>query len=264
MPVLFPHGLRQPEGSYRFGLEALMLAAFAVQTLRGRKMPAQRETAVAELGSGCGAALLGVALAQPSARCIGLEREAILVEAARANAHALGLAGRVRFCLTDAAKAKAEDFGPQDLVLANPPWALRERRGRASPSVLREAALCTGEEDDADAFPVFCAAAARLLRHRGAFCAIAPVAALSRICGALECARLGLRRILPLRPQRQKAAHRLLLLAQKDAASEPQLLAPLTLQASCQSSAQASGSAWRWTAQALAFCPWLAPQGIAP
>lgn len=269
----FPRGLVQPGGAYRFGLEALLLAAFAARTVARRPGWRRRETAVAELGSGCGAALLGVALRLPHAACLGLEREPVLVAAAVANAAALGLAARVRFRVADvanptarAALARAE--GPQDLVMANPPWGL-PGRGRASPSPLRENALRgaaprregmadadTGMAPPGDdALPPFCAAAATLLRHKGAFCCIVPAPALTRVCAALDRARLGLRRVLPVRPYTREPAHRLLLLAQKDAAAEPELLAPLTLHG--RSPAGARGPCW--TRAALAFCPWLAP-----
>lgn len=278
---LFPRGLIQPEGAYRFGLEALLLAAFAAQTLRERapRKGGHREMTVAELGSGCGAALLGVALRRPDARCLGLELEPSLVLAAAANARALGLAERVRFRVADVAApteltALEKDTAPQDLVLANPPWG-QPGRGHPSPSTLREAALrgtivSKPTLDDGrcdapagDAFPIFCVAAARLLRHRGAFCCIVPTQALTRICSALEAARLGLRRILPLRPHTRKPAHRLLLLAQKDATAEPQLLAPLTLHA--HAATKRGENAPGWTRAALAFCPWLATKpGLHP
>lgn len=257
----FPRGLVQPQGAYRFGLEALLLAAFAARTARERGRGAGRELAVAELGSGCGAALLGVALLLPRAVCLGLEREPALVAAARANAVALGLSGRVRFREADVAMTQPQETGPQDVVLANPPWG-RPGGGRRSPAPLREAALRGGGAPGGgagDAFPIFCAAASRLLRHKGAFCCIAPASALTRICAALESARLGLRRVLPLRPHTGEAAHRLLLLAQKGACAEPVLCSPLTLHS------RGASSGTSWTRAALAFCPWLAPRpGAAP
>ena len=250
----FPRGLVQPEGAYRFGLEALLLAAFAVRTIRHRRR-AHAECAVAELGSGCGAALLGVALQLPRALCLGLEREAALVAAAQANAEALGLSGRVRFLVADVA-ARLPEAAPQDMVLANPPWGLAGS-GRRSPSDLREGALRARAAPAGDAFPVFCVAAGRLLRHKGLFCCIAPASALTRILAALEGARLGLRRILPLRPHSGESAHRLLLLAQKGALPEPELCSPLTLHR------RGAGSSPAWTRAALAFCPWLAAQDAA-
>lgn len=268
--ALFPRGLFQPEGAYRFGLDALLLAAFAARTLRerpagGRASGKARHRRVAELGSGCGAALLGVALRCPGIRCLGLEREPSLVRAATANAEALGLADSVRFCVADLAAPTAwpaalREEAPQDLVLANPPWGL-PNQGRPSPSPLREAALRgpapAGSGGDGDALPVFCAAAARLLRHRGIFCCIVPAGALTRICIALDSARLGLRRVLPLRSRTHAPSRRLLLLAQRDAAADARLLAPLTLHGR-------AGGRPNWTRAALAFCPWLAHSGTTP
>ncbi|WP_308621568.1 N-6 DNA methylase [uncultured Desulfovibrio sp.] len=277
--ALFPCGLLQPEGAYRFGQDALLLAAFAARTLReraagGRASGKGRPRRVAELGTGCGAALLGVALRCPDVRCLGLEREPSLVRAAAANAEALGLGDRVSFCMADLAAPEAwpeplKEAAPQDLVLANPPWGL-PGQGRPSPSPLREAALRGtaingngGNGGDGDALPVFCAAAARLLRHRGVFCCIAAAGALTRICAALDGARLGLRRILPLRSQTRAPSRRLLLLAQKDAAADVELLAPLTLHGRAAAE-PGSGKRPRWTRAALAFCPWLAHSGTTP
>ncbi len=251
----YPRGLVQPQGAYRFGLEALLLAAFAAWVLRERRS-AKRECAVAELGSGCGAALLGVALRAPTAECLGLEREPALVAAARANAEALGLSGRVRFIDADVAAPLPQEAARQDMVLANPPWGL-EGSGRPSPSGMREQALRAETTPGGDAFPIFCAAAARLLRHKGAFCCIVPASALTRICSALEGAGLGLRRVLPLRPHSGDAATRLLLLAQKGATAEPVLCSPLTLHG------RGATSGPSWTRAALSFCPWLAQESSA-
>lgn len=62
--ALFPRGLHQPEDSYRFGADALLLAAFAAENLAS--LPGAGPRKVAELGSGCGAALLGLCLSLSS------------------------------------------------------------------------------------------------------------------------------------------------------------------------------------------------------
>lgn len=61
--ALFPRGLHQPQDSYRFGADALLLAAFAAENLAS--LPGTAPQKVAELGSGCGAALLGLCLRLP-------------------------------------------------------------------------------------------------------------------------------------------------------------------------------------------------------
>lgn len=145
----FPRGLEQPEGSLRFGADALLLAAFAARHLppekRGPdKHPEKRRddaanpgpTLVAELGCGCGAALLGLAMLRPEIRGLGLERENPLVLAAEGNAARLGLSDRLRFIALDLEDAKAV------ATLPAPVWA---------PGLLpTEAAALTlpnGEED---------------------------------------------------------------------------------------------------------------------
>ncbi|MBR6624650.1 MAG: hypothetical protein IKL01_00270, partial [Mailhella sp.] len=80
----FPAGLEQPEGSFRFSADALLLARFtAEQTLPERAV-------LAELGTGCGVVSLAVLLDKPDWKSVGLEREAVLAEAAARNAALLG------------------------------------------------------------------------------------------------------------------------------------------------------------------------------
>ncbi|WP_154512064.1 tRNA1(Val) (adenine(37)-N6)-methyltransferase [Desulfovibrio porci] len=252
----FPRGLEQPGGSLRFGLDALLLAAFAARHCEERRARLSRATpqalslSVAELGCGCGAALLGLALRCPEARGLGLEREENLLEAARRNARELGLEQSLLFRAADLAVPLPELDGTRDMVLANPPYGL-PGQGRASPSLLRERAL-----RDADALGVFCRAAARLLRHHGHFFCIFEARSLPRLCAAFEEARLGLRRIIPVRPHSHSPATRLLAQTRKGAAPEPRLEAPLTLHR--QQPGRAARTTPLWTARALAFCPWLA------
>ncbi|MBQ3059494.1 MAG: methyltransferase domain-containing protein [Desulfovibrio sp.] len=239
----FPRGLEQPAGALRFGADALLLAAFAT----GYCDRTSRSFTVAELGSGCGAALLALALSCPEVRGIGLEREEALTAAARRNARTLGLEGCLHFLCTDVADVHSWQRweNRMDMVMTNPPYGL-PGQGRTSSSPLREKAL-----RDGPALAVFCRAAARLLRHHGRFCCIFEAAGLTRMVMALEAARLGLRRILPLRPHGRSPATRLLLEARKNAAAQPVLEAPLTLHI------PGPAAPARWTRRALAFCPWL-------
>ncbi|AAS94935.1 hypothetical protein DVU_0452 [Nitratidesulfovibrio vulgaris str. Hildenborough] len=81
----FPRGLHQPAGSFRFSADALLLASFAGGTAA---------RSFADLGTGCG--VVGLALLLGSSRLsgVGIEQDAALVNAARANAHRLGLSTR--------------------------------------------------------------------------------------------------------------------------------------------------------------------------
>lgn len=283
---LFPRGLEQPDGCLRFGADALLLAAFAARHVEGlnasdksgpqkprSQMPGpqmakladhqsghQYGLTAAELGCGCGAALLGLALRCASVIGLGLDREAPLVEAARANAAHLGLADRLSFAQADLADTAfaanlpfSTGFKPAklDLVLANPPYGVA---GRPSPSRLRERALrgAQGEESREYVLQVFCRAAASLLRHQGCFFCIYDAPALPQLCTALDSAGLGLRLLLPIRAHAAKPALRILALARKHAAHETTIEAPLSLHAE----ASAKGGP-QWSPQALHFCPWL-------
>lgn len=269
---LFPRGLEQPEGSLRFGADALLLAAFAARHVEGLsasvKSRQQGGLTAAELGCGCGAALLGLALRCASVTGLGLDREEPLVEAARANAAHLGLADRLCFAQADLADAAfaanlpvETGFKPAslDLVLANPPYGVA---GRPSPSRMRERALrgAQGKESREYVLQVFCHAAAALLRHQGCFFCIYDASALPQLCTALDSAGLGLRLLLPIRAHATRSAMRILALARKHAAHETTIEAPLTLHAATSPEGGPQPSDQRseqWSEQALRFCPWL-------
>ena len=357
---LFPRGLEQPEGSLRFGADALLLAAFAARHLPPEKSGPGKcgaeklwpgaanssTTLVAELGCGCGAALLGLAMLRPHICGLGLEREDSLVLAAKDNAARLGLLDQLRFVALDladgaalsalcvpaqlsdimepgAASSSRHKAGMEqhrgavqpacnrlDAVLANPPY---DRGGRPSPRHMRERALRTtpGADSHTSALDTFCRAASTLLRHQGRFFCIYDAQALPHLCVALNAARLGVRRILPVQSHRDEPARRVLVEARKNAAHDTALETPLILHDAPGSDALAStapgtrapgtkasegsasetsapcskalcgnepysskprdnalcdtdpcGSKSRaggplWSAQALAFCPWL-------
>ena len=262
---LFPRGLEQPEGSLRFGADALLLSAFVARHVESLNAPRQAHLTAAELGCGCGAALLGLALRFPGITGLGLDREAPLVQAATVNAARLGLTDRLRFAEADLADRKllselagttgVSHAGKFDLVLANPPYGVA---GRPSPRHMRERALrgAQSEESREYVLQLFCRAAAALLRHQGCFCCIYDAPALPQLCAALNDAGLGLRHLLPVRTHRAKPALRILALARKHAAHETVIETPLTLHSS--SVTGGGHGVPRWSAQALRFCPWLA------
>ena len=356
----FPRGLEQPEGSLRFGADALLLAAFAARHLppkkngpgeyradkygpnncgpdncglenRGPDAANPGPTLVAELGCGCGAALLGLAMLRPHICGLGLERENPLVLAAVSNAALLGLSKQLHFVDLDLADGAAlsalcvpaqlsDTMEPRaasssrhkagmeqqrgivqpacnrlDAVLANPPY---DRGGRPSPRHMRERALRTtpGADCHASALDTFCRAAAALLRHQGRFFCIYDAQALPRLCVALNAVRLGVRRILPVQGHRDEPARRVLVEARKNAAHDTVLETPLILHDALRTNAPGSNAPETrvpgtkaaetnapdsdkphnnslcdnkpcgsrscaagplWSAEALAFCPWL-------
>ena len=292
---LFPRGLEQPQGSLRFGADALLLAAFAARGVEGMHEARRKQLTAAELGCGCGAALLALALRCETVTGLGLEREAPLVQAATANALRLGLADRLHFAQADLAdRALLADLpdlpcmpgvpgvngckaGSLDLVLANPPYGVE---GRPSQSHMRERALRGAQgmqgthvaQNRTQVLTIFCRATAGLLRHQGYFFCIYDAPALPHLSSALDAAGFGLRGLLPVRTHASGPALRVLVLARKNAAHQCAIETPLTLHVgktithktsegktspTRTSTAPKSTSEPRWSAQALRFCPWL-------
>ncbi|MBR3880627.1 MAG: methyltransferase [Mailhella sp.] len=173
----FPSGLEQPEGSFRFSADALLLADIVTA------LPLPEETVLAELGTGCGVVSLAVLLKNPGWRVVGLERETVLAGAAARNAAALGLdAAFMPLCgdvnsredlrhMREALVSGAENLsGPPmfDAVMTNPPWRV-EGDGRVPPSGLRRRAFF----GTAETFHEFFSAADSLLKNGGLLIAVA-------------------------------------------------------------------------------------------
>lgn len=173
----FPAGLVQPEGSYRFSADALLLAEFAAEQGGGA------EASFADIGSGCGAVALALLLKEEGRLGVGLELLLPSAAAAEENAALLGLEGRFRMergdagdtaCLRAMRRALADMLGnPEclplfDAVVCNPPWRLAGA-GRIPPSDARRTALF----GDGETFGIFFRAADAVLRQGGALYAVA-------------------------------------------------------------------------------------------
>lgn len=175
----FPAGLEQPEGSFRFSADALLLAGFAAE----QALP--EGAALAELGTGCGVVSLAALLEHPGWRAVGLEREAVLAEAAERNAAALGLSELFKVRCGDVTNAgdlrrmrdallwkdgtgESTALPMFDAVMTNPPWRV-EGSGRVPPSDLRRRALFGTTET----FRGFFSAADALLKNGGLLLAVA-------------------------------------------------------------------------------------------
>ena len=134
--IAYPRGLIQPANCGKFALDTLLLAAFSAQCALGLA----GERRVIELGSGCGAALIGYALLRDKHVCAGLEREAALVDAARENARLLQISERCAFIQTDIKNVVVNlkvYAATADLVMANPPWR-DPLKGRVARAQLRK------------------------------------------------------------------------------------------------------------------------------
>ena len=274
----FPRGLTQPEGSFRFSVDALLLAAFAGEGLTGREgktrdvgemapdaraMPGHgKPLAFADLGTGCGVVGLALLLAHSGLTSAGLtsmsltgtgiEIDAQLADAARDNAARLGLAERFRVLRADIAAPDTTAFdalppaGSMDLVVANPPYR-RHGSGRPSPSSQRTRALFEAP----GTLSAFAGTAARLLRARGRSCWVYGPDRLPDLLQELRAVGLEPKRMCCVHARADGPATLVLMEARR--AGRPGLAVepPLVLH-------RGEGAATALTDEALAFCPLLA------
>lgn len=253
----FPAGLIQPQGCYRFGLDALLLAGFALRVhseiMAKRSKNAPYSLKMAEVGCGCGAALLACAMSLPG-RFLGIDHDENLVAAALRNRDSLGFGNEVSFCGANIfQKGFFRQFpdwaGQCDMVLANPPWR-RENAGAPPKDSRRKNALCAGKSTLA----AFCGRASGFLRAKGAFCCIIPPGLLCEFHDKAREADLGIRSILPVASHAGENARAILALCKKNVSCEPAILPPLAV----HEPAGDNGQNPRWTLAAVEFCPWLA------
>jgi len=238
----FPRGLVQPENGFRFAVDSLLLASFAAT---------RRFELALELGAGCGAAGLGLLLLRGKGGLRGVDRDAEMVAAARANAVLLGLEHCAAFskqdlCRRDEAWRHFAPPGSFDLVLANPPYR-DQASGRMNPEPTRAGArfeLHAGLED-------FAAAARSGCSTRARFCLVYLAERLQQAVAVLDAAGFALKRLLPVHSRAGEPARLVLLEARKQAGQGVALEPPLVLY-------QGAGQATGVTEQALAFCPFLA------
>lgn len=125
-----------------------------------------RPLRILDLGTGSGCILLALLGERPDAFGIGIDRSEGAVGVARANAHALGLAGRAAFLVGDWATAIA---GRYDLIVSNPPYIpTREIAGLPTEVSAHDPhAALDGGEDGLDAYRRLMPAIARLLAEDG-------------------------------------------------------------------------------------------------
>lgn len=244
----FPRGLAQPACGFRFSADALLLACFAANRVCRR---------VLDLGAGCGVVGLGLLLHLPDAdiQVIGVDCSPDMVEAATANATALGLDHRYRAVLGDVrAMAEIADCAPNafDLVLCNPPYR-QPGHGRLPPDPDKQAARFETSADLEDFFQ----AAARSLDTKGRLALVHLPEHLHRIFTALAKAGLEPKRLRLVHGREDKAASLLLLEARKAVRPGLRIEPPLLLYAQ-----KAQGS--ELTQDARAFCPFLACNSLRP
>jgi release factor glutamine methyltransferase len=115
-----------------------------------------------DLGTGTGCLLLALLSELPNAWGAGVDRAAGAAATARANAAALGLAGRAAFIVGDWGEALRGGF---DLVVSNPPYIPSADIPALAPEVRHDPLRALdGGADGLDAYRALAPALARLLR----------------------------------------------------------------------------------------------------
>ena len=194
--------LHQPTDGYRVAIDPVFLAAAVppVSDVAGRR--------VLDVGTGVGAAALCYATRVPDAAVTGLEIQDPLVELARRNAEANGLADRVTFVHGDLLRPTGSALdGTFAHVMANPPFL---PRGRADPRTgdAKAASHIEGEATLA-AWLDFCL---RKTAPKGTLTLIHRADRLDEILALLH-GRAGGIVVFPLWPKREQAPKRVIVRA---------------------------------------------------
>lgn len=121
---------------------------------------------VLDLGVGSGCILLSLLAAWPQATGLGVDASDAALAVARANADALGVAGRATLARGDWLAGVAERF---DLVVSNPPYLSGADMAALQPEVRAEPALAlAGGEDGLEAYRRIAARLAEVMTPGGA------------------------------------------------------------------------------------------------
>lgn len=239
----FPAGLEQPEGSFRFSVDALLLAAYAAR----RSSPNVTNQFI-DLGTGCGIVTHAyLLLIGNKSKGWGIDCNAALVEASRRNAQRLGLADAFSSLCGDIRdrtflRTTSHIIGPADAVLCNPPWRLLGS-GRLPADEARRTALF----GDASTLHAFGAAASSFLRPGGRFFCIVGAHRTADMLAALREARLHVVSLRFVHKKKGAPATLALLEACKASRAALEVEAPLFLY----------GLRQILTPESLEFCPFL-------
>ncbi|GAB7079057.1 tRNA1(Val) (adenine(37)-N6)-methyltransferase [Megalodesulfovibrio paquesii] len=256
-PSLFPRGLAQPEGGFRFAMDSLLLAAWAGHGLR-------RGDRILDLGCGSGVIGLGMLLQDESATLIGLDADPAMLACARENTRRLGLESRGQFVEADVRDGReCLAAGSVNLVVCNPPWRA-PGTGRPAASARQAARFYVDGVELLD----FLRLAGHALVSRGRCCLVHRADALAELMTACVAAGLEPKRLRCLHPRAGRPARLILLEARKGSGRELLVEPPLVLYADaadapvCESAdgcapLSASGRA-PLSEDVLALCPWLA------
>jgi tRNA1Val (adenine37-N6)-methyltransferase len=209
--------IRQPERGYRFSIDSVILAGFAVPFCRGT---------VLDLGTGCGVLLLLLSRLAPGIGSgVGVELQEDLLDFARRNFRDNCPAGRLVAVHGDfRGPIPGVEPGSFDLAVSNPPYG-RTGHGRRNPDPGKE----TARHEVTCALPELFAAASRFLSADGRFAFIFPYQRLSEIepCAAKEGLRVEFVRLV--HPRDGEPPSRGLCCVARGGNGTPRLLPPLFL-----------------------------------
>ncbi|MCT4627997.1 methyltransferase [Halodesulfovibrio sp.] len=234
----FPRGLFQPEGTFKFSMDALLLARFAGA--------AKYRTAV-DLGTGCGVVGLTMLLENTRLSMTGIELQEILLEAAHQNAAHLGLASRFTGTLTDVAAIRDSGITAEsaDIVVSNPPYR-KPNQGRHSATQERTCALFETE----GSLKAFVQAASFLVKNKGSFCCIFPSERLEELLSACTMHKLTPKRLKFIHSKADQKSTLVLLEARKNGNCGIVVEPPLVMYSG-------TGDKTALTDGAIAYCPYL-------
>jgi tRNA1(Val) A37 N6-methylase TrmN6 len=208
--------LRQPQGGYRAGMDAAVLAAACDAA------PSER---VLDVGCGVGAVMLQAAARSPQARFVGLERDPVALALARANIELNDLGARAEARPGDVAEPFSRlGLEPFDAALANPPF-FDDDRSLRGPSPARRGAWIAPE-----GLTAWLAFLLKAVREGGSITVIHRADRLADILAGLS-PKAGSFQIRPISPFADAPAKRVLVRAIKTGKAPLRLLPPLTLHA---------------------------------
>lgn len=244
----FPTGLYQPAGSFRFSVDALLLACFAASRLRERSGNSETPR-VLDLGCGCGVAGFAALLALPDGNIAlhGVDIQPELLTAAEENAARLGFTDSFSVQCADVAVLPAPET-PFDLIVANPPF-YDETSGRLPKNASRKTALFASPET----LPAFIAAAGRSIAPEGLFSLIYPAEKFPLLRRHLEAEGFTVTVAQSVAARAGHEPFRVLVCAAKGFSGETRWLPPVALM-------EANGPCH--TQDALLLCPFLAQSNL--
>ena len=208
--------LHQPRGGHRAGSDAVLLAAAAPDGFAGHAV---------DLGAGVGTAGLILAMRCPSARVRLVENDPVAADHARRNVEENGWSARVDVLETDLFDKAAMGSldASADLVLTNPPF-LDPARARPPRDPGRRKAYVM----PAPGLPAWIAAAAACLKSGGTLILIHRADAVPDLLAACR-AQFGGLILMPLLPDAETPARRILLRARKGSKTPFALAPPVVL-----------------------------------